>query len=75
MFVRVCGAVRGLCEQFGELSSNHINDLMNRTMELVTNVSEYEKIAMERLPKMVYAYYTSRAEDQWTLIENRETFS
>jgi hypothetical protein len=26
--------VRGLCEQFGELSTNHVNDLMNRTMEL-----------------------------------------
>jgi hypothetical protein len=65
MFVRACGAVRGLCEQFSELSTNHVNDLMNRMMELVTNVSE--KLDKERLPKMVYDYYASGAEDHWTL--------
>ncbi|ONM13738.1 Peroxisomal (S)-2-hydroxy-acid oxidase GLO1 [Zea mays] len=44
-------------------------------MELITNVTEYEKLAKERLPKMVYDYYASGAEDQWTLKENREAFS
>ncbi|XP_051219912.1 glycolate oxidase 3 [Lolium perenne] len=44
-------------------------------MELITNVSEYEKLAREKLPKMVYDYYASGAEDQWTLRENREAFS
>ncbi|GJN01724.1 hypothetical protein PR202_ga19007 [Eleusine coracana subsp. coracana] len=44
-------------------------------MELITNVSEYERLAKERLPKMVYDYYASGAEDQWTLKENREAFS
>lgn len=48
---------------------------MRREMELITNVSEYEKLAKERLPKMVYDYYASGAEDQWTLKENREAFS
>jgi hypothetical protein len=66
--------VRGLCEQFGELSTNHVNDLMNRTMELVTNVSEYEKLAKERLSKMVHDYYASRVEDRWPL-KKTETFS
>ncbi|KAG0468745.1 hypothetical protein HPP92_018073 [Vanilla planifolia] len=41
----------------------------------ITNVSEYEPIAKEKLPKMVYDYYASGAEDQWTLKENREAFS
>ncbi|CAM0902894.1 unnamed protein product [Alopecurus aequalis] len=44
-------------------------------MEMITNVSEYEKLAKEKLPKMVYDYYSSGAEDQWTLRENREAFS
>ncbi|KAM0855880.1 hypothetical protein ACQ4PT_049498 [Festuca glaucescens] len=44
-------------------------------MEMITNVSEYEKLAKEKLPKMVYDYYASGAEDQWTLRENREAFS
>lgn len=39
------------------------------------NVSEYEVIAKEKLPKMVYDYYASGAEDQWTLKENRNAFS
>ncbi|GMH01475.1 hypothetical protein Nepgr_003314 [Nepenthes gracilis] len=41
----------------------------------ITNVSEYEAIAKEKLPKMVYDYYASGAEDQWTLKENRNAFS
>lgn len=41
----------------------------------ITNVSEYEAIAKQNLPKMVYDYYASGAEDQWTLRENREAFS
>ncbi|CAN1141303.1 Glycolate oxidase 3 [Linum perenne] len=41
----------------------------------ITNVMEYEEIAREKLPKMVYDYYASGAEDQWTLKENRNAFS
>ncbi|XP_074272510.1 glycolate oxidase 1-like [Silene latifolia] len=41
----------------------------------ITNVSEYEKLAKETLPKMIYDYYASGAEDQWTLKENRNAFS
>lgn len=41
----------------------------------ITNVSEYEAIAREKLPKMVYDYYASGAEDQWTLKENRNAFT
>lgn len=41
----------------------------------ITNVSEYEAIAKQKLPKMVYDYYASGAEDEWTLKENREAFS
>ncbi|KAG0466124.1 hypothetical protein HPP92_017129 [Vanilla planifolia] len=41
----------------------------------ITNVMEYEAIAKEKLPKMVYDYYASGAEDEWTLQENREAFS
>ncbi|KAF3533684.1 hypothetical protein F2Q69_00036127 [Brassica cretica] len=36
----------------------------------ITNVTEYKAIAKEKLPKMVYDYYASGAEDQWTLQEN-----
>ena len=46
-----------------------------RGMEMITNVSEFEKLAKEKLPKMVYDYYASGAEDQWTLRENREAFA
>ncbi|KAK7319130.1 hypothetical protein RJT34_03844 [Clitoria ternatea] len=42
---------------------------------MITNVTEYEAIAKEKLPKMVYDYYASGAEDQWTLKENRNAFS
>ncbi|KAI9198294.1 hypothetical protein LWI28_013168 [Acer negundo] len=41
----------------------------------ITNVTEYEAIAKEKLPKMIYDYYASGAEDQWTLKENRNAFS
>ncbi|KAG7590572.1 FMN-dependent dehydrogenase [Arabidopsis suecica] len=41
----------------------------------ITNVNEYEAIAKEKLPKMVFDYYASGAEDQWTLQENRNAFS
>ncbi|KAL6561961.1 Peroxisomal (S)-2-hydroxy-acid oxidase glo5 [Orobanche gracilis] len=44
-------------------------------MENITNVMEYETIARDKLPKMVYDYYASGAEDQWTLQENRHAFS
>ncbi|KAI9121033.1 hypothetical protein K1719_008066 [Acacia pycnantha] len=44
-------------------------------MEEITNVTEYEAIAKEKLPKMIYDYYASGAEDQWTLKENRSAFS
>jgi hypothetical protein len=42
-------------------------------MEIV-NVFEYEALAKEKLPKMVFDYYASGAEDQWTLQENRRAF-
>ncbi|KAG6499240.1 peroxisomal (S)-2-hydroxy-acid oxidase GLO3 [Zingiber officinale] len=41
----------------------------------ITNVSEYEEIAKQKLPKMIYDYFASGAEDQWTLRENRNAFS
>ncbi|KAH0455670.1 hypothetical protein IEQ34_015702 [Dendrobium chrysotoxum] len=41
----------------------------------ITNVSEYEAAAKEKLPKMVFDYYATGADDQWTLKENREAFS
>ncbi|KAL1555833.1 (S)-2-hydroxy-acid oxidase [Salvia divinorum] len=44
-------------------------------MENITNVMEFEAIAREKLPKMVYDYYASGAEDQWTLQENRNAYS
>ncbi|TYI09751.1 hypothetical protein ES332_A09G094800v1 [Gossypium tomentosum] len=50
-------------------------NIVEKEMEMITNVSEYEVIAKEKLPKMVYDYYASGAEDQWTLKENRNAFS
>lgn len=44
-------------------------------MENITNVTEFEGIAKEKLPKMVYDYYASGAEDEWTLQDNRNAFS
>ncbi|KAI0498713.1 hypothetical protein KFK09_019603 [Dendrobium nobile] len=41
----------------------------------ITNVSEYEAAAKEKLPKMIFDYYATGADDQWTLKENREAFS
>ena len=41
----------------------------------ITNITEYEGIAKEKLPKMIYDYFASGAEDQWTLKENRNAFS
>ncbi|XP_022575429.2 glycolate oxidase 2-like [Brassica napus] len=41
----------------------------------ITNVTEYEAIAKEKLPKMVYDYFASGAEDEWTLQENRNSFA
>lgn len=41
----------------------------------ITNVNEYQAIAKQKLPKMVYDYYASGAEDQWTLHENQYAFS
>lgn len=41
----------------------------------VTNVMEFEAIAKKKLPKMIYEYYASGAEDEWTLKENRSAFS
>jgi hypothetical protein len=35
----------------------------------VVNVCEYEELARQKLPKMVFDYYASGAEDQWTLKE------
>lgn len=38
-------------------------------------MTEYEAIAKQKLPKMVFDYYASGAEDQWTLYQNRHAFS
>nr|AVP27296.1 peroxisomal glycolate oxidase [Cyanophora paradoxa] len=38
------------------------------------NVMEYQMVAKEKLPKMVYDYYASGADDQWTLQEARSAF-
>lgn len=46
-----------------------------KKMMKITNVSEYKEITKQKLPKMIYDYFTSRAEDQWTLKENRNAFS
>uniref|UniRef100_A0A0E0KVG0 Signal recognition particle 14 kDa protein n=1 Tax=Oryza punctata TaxID=4537 RepID=A0A0E0KVG0_ORYPU len=49
--------------------------LSKEEMALVTNVCEYEELAKQKLPKMVYDFYAAGAEDQWTLRENSEAFS
>ncbi|XP_047341115.1 glycolate oxidase 1-like [Impatiens glandulifera] len=41
----------------------------------ITNVTEYQALAKQKLPKMAYDYYASGAEDEWTLNENRSAFS
>ncbi|KAJ7547239.1 hypothetical protein O6H91_08G076200 [Diphasiastrum complanatum] len=40
----------------------------------IVNVNEYEILAKQRLPKMVYDYYASGAEDEWSLKENRRGY-
>ena len=50
-------------------------DKPSAEMGEITNVTEYQAIAKEKLPKMAYDYYASGAEDQWTLAENRNAFS
>ncbi|CAM6026295.1 unnamed protein product [Sphagnum balticum] len=40
----------------------------------IVNVSEYEEAAKRKLPKMVFDYYASGAEDEWSLKENRHAF-
>jgi len=59
-----------LIRLFGESASNQLEE-----MDQITNVMEYQEIARQKLPKMVYDYYASGAEDQWTLKENRNAFS
>ncbi|CAI0409506.1 unnamed protein product [Linum tenue] len=44
-------------------------------MATITNVTEYQAIAKQKLPKMVYDYYASGAEDEWSLSENRNAFT
>eukprot|EP00246_Nothoceros_aenigmaticus_P001472 TRINITY_DN1196_c0_g1_i3.p1 TRINITY_DN1196_c0_g1~~TRINITY_DN1196_c0_g1_i3.p1 ORF type:complete len:243 (+),score=35.17 TRINITY_DN1196_c0_g1_i3:184-912(+) len=41
----------------------------------IVNVTEYQELAKQKLPKMVYDYYASGAEDEWSLKENRSAFS
>eukprot|EP00243_Klebsormidium_subtile_P011910 TRINITY_DN6981_c0_g1_i1.p1 TRINITY_DN6981_c0_g1~~TRINITY_DN6981_c0_g1_i1.p1 ORF type:complete len:379 (-),score=103.07 TRINITY_DN6981_c0_g1_i1:388-1524(-) len=47
---------------------------MENLMEEITNVMEFEGIAKKKLPKMVFDYYASGAEDQYTLKLNRSAF-
>lgn len=51
------------------------NDSIMTYISEITNVMEYEALAKQKLAKMVYDYYASGAEDQWTLQENRNAFS
>jgi (S)-2-hydroxy-acid oxidase len=44
------------------------------TMAVIVNVTEYQALAKEKLPKMVYDYYASGAEDEYTLKDNRHAF-
>ncbi|KAL4392801.1 hypothetical protein AHAS_Ahas03G0381400 [Arachis hypogaea] len=62
--------IKGLYPDISILKS----EVMPSTME-ITNVTEFEAIAKEKLPKMIYEYYASGAEDQWSLKENRNAFS
>jgi isopentenyl diphosphate isomerase/L-lactate dehydrogenase-like FMN-dependent dehydrogenase len=39
------------------------------------NVSGYEALARETLPRAVYDYYAGGAEDEWTVRANREAYS
>ena len=38
------------------------------------NVSEFQQLAREFLPKMYYDFYASGAEDEFSLKENEEAF-
>ena len=49
--------------------------ILSREMALITNVSDYEELAKQKLSKMIYDFYALGAEDQRTLKENREAFS
>ncbi|KAL8144875.1 hypothetical protein AgCh_003181 [Apium graveolens] len=51
------------------------NHKLTSTGMEITNVTEYDAIAKQKLPKMVYDFYASGAEDQWTLQENRNAFA
>jgi len=42
--------------------------------EAPVNVDEFEALARERLPHMVFDYYAGGAGDEWTLRENRAAF-
>jgi (S)-2-hydroxy-acid oxidase len=42
---------------------------------IATNVFDYKELAKQKLPKMVYDYYATGAEDQCTVRENQEAFS
>jgi (S)-2-hydroxy-acid oxidase len=44
------------------------------SQELV-NVDEFEAVAKIKLPKMVFDYFASGSEDEYTLRENRKAFS
>lgn len=41
---------------------------------MVVNVSEFDHLAKQKLPKMVFDYYASGAEDEYTLKQNRRAF-
>jgi hypothetical protein len=43
-------------------------------MEDITNVTAFQNLAKQKLPKMVYDYYASGAEDEYTLKLNRSAF-
>ncbi|KAJ7547242.1 hypothetical protein O6H91_08G076900 [Diphasiastrum complanatum] len=40
----------------------------------VVNVKEFQVLAKQKLPKMVYGFYASGAEDEWTLEENERAY-
>ncbi|CAM6124286.1 unnamed protein product [Calypogeia fissa] len=40
----------------------------------VVNVSEYQLLAKQKLPKAAYDFYASGSDDQWTLLENIRAF-
>ena len=44
------------------------------TNDAPVNVDEFEALAREKLPHMVYDYYAGGAGDEWTLRENRAAF-